>query len=410
MRPTLEELQQFAQYANPNCLQAIVEGAAEMERMGINTPIRLAHFLGQCAHETNGFAVIREDTSWTAKQMCALWPSRFKTPLDPRIVMCKGDPDKLANLAYSNRQDLGNTGGDDGWAYRGGGFIQITGRQNYKNAGDAIGVDLEGAPELIEDPGISLQAALWYWTKLNINALADLNYGRAVSNAVNRGYPYSSYEAIGRPGREKWTSRAWSIWGEGRPPMPEELRKGAAGPLVGLLQSKLVGLGYAVGAQDNIYGPTLARAVAAFKADNGHTGELEPGDRIGAATWAALDIASPVAVSPERANATEQDLADKGSTEVAAGRKAKIAGQTMLYAGMAQGAAQTGLLGQATDMMVPVKAFHATLVPTLAAVQWGLSHAFWVAIVLGGVWFWTKGRHIISARLQAHRLGFNLFR
>src|SRR5262245_29827249 len=114
MQVTLEELQQFTPHADPVFLQAIIEGAGALERAGITTPLRLCHFLGQCAHETGGFALHRELTTWTPEQMCALWPARFKTKLDPRIIACRGDEQKLANLAYSSNEKLGNLGGDDG--------------------------------------------------------------------------------------------------------------------------------------------------------------------------------------------------------------------------------------------------------------------------------------------------------
>jgi Predicted chitinase len=99
-----QELRQFAPHIIPTYLNALVQGWGEMERAGINTPLRVSHFLAQMAHETDGFTILREYTNWTAAQMCRLWPSRFKTQMDPRIASCRGDPEALANLAYSNRK------------------------------------------------------------------------------------------------------------------------------------------------------------------------------------------------------------------------------------------------------------------------------------------------------------------
>ena len=186
---TAEELQQLCPRAGQGEIDALVQGASQLERAGINNPLRLAHFLAQVCAETGGLAIVREDTRWTAKQMCMLWPGRFKTIADPRILLCRNDAEKLAELAYGGRKDLGNVDEGDGFAYRGGGMLQITGRAAYHEAGTAIGVDLEGAPELIEDPAISLAVALWYWTKHNCSQFADSNYGRAVGNAINRGNP-----------------------------------------------------------------------------------------------------------------------------------------------------------------------------------------------------------------------------
>ena len=167
-------LRELAPNALPDYLEALISEPAALQRAGLTTPLRLSHFLAQTAHETAGYVIARENTRWTPEQMCALWPGRFKTRLDPRILACRGDEQRLANLAYGGR--LGNVDADDGWAYRGGGFLQLTGRAAYHDAGSALGVDLEGMPELIEDAAISLNAALYYWTKHDINRFADRNY------------------------------------------------------------------------------------------------------------------------------------------------------------------------------------------------------------------------------------------
>ncbi len=409
---TVEELRQCCPQAADDIVAAIVANQATLERAQINTPLRLSHFLAQCAHETGGLTIIREDTSWTPRQMCALWPGRFKTALDPRILACRGDPQRLAELAYGGRQDLGNVAEGDGWEYRGGGLLQITGRAAYHAAGLGIGIDLEGMPEMIEDPVISLNAAVWYWNKHQCNRFADRNYGRAVGNAINRGNPYSRHEPIGYAGRQQWFERIWSVIGEGKPPVSDELALGAYGQKVAHLQSSLRNLGYQVGAEDKVYGPVLARAVAAFKADfkRAHGDALEPDDRIGPATWAAIEIARPATVSPERANATAAELAAAGSTEVKAGQAGKAIGQLTLYGGLFGAASETGALQMANDMLVQIGMLKATAVPALEALQWAVRHGWWLILVLAGIWYWTKGRQVIAARLKAHQLGFNLFR
>jgi hypothetical protein len=82
----------------------------------------------------------------------------------------------------------------------------------------------------------------------------------------------------------------------------------------------------------------------------------------------------------------------------------------MLYTGATAGAQQAGVLSAATKHLSEISAFKSSLVPAIAAVEWGLKHALWVAVIVGGVWYWQKGHQIIAARLKAHRLGFNLFR
>lgn len=410
MQPlTAEELRQLCPKAREEEIAAFVGGTADLERAGINTPIRLAHFLSQICAETGGLAVTRENTSWTPTQMCALWPTRFKTTLDPRILACRGDSEALANLAYGSRKELGNVDADDGWAYRGGGMLQITGRAAYHEAGHAIGVDLEGSPDLIEDAVISLNVALWYWGKHNCNQFADWNYGRAVGNAINRGNPYSKFEPIGFKTRQQWLERAWAIVGEGKLPSSDILTMGAYGPQVERAQGMLRDLGYGVGDVDKVFGPTLARAVAAFKHDHAEH-EMEPGSLIGPLTWSALEQGKPIQVSPERAQATQADLIAKGSTEAVAGSNGKAIGQVTLYAGAMGAAKETGVLDQANGLLSQVGMFKITAVPALEAISWALTHMWPVALILAGIWYWTKGHQIVAARLKAHQLGFNLFR
>jgi putative chitinase len=400
---TAELIREFAPKAWEGYVDAFVAAKAEIEAAGINTPLIWSHFISQLAHESMGLAIVREDTSWSGERMKALWPKRFPLgKLDPRIMACRGDPELLADLAY----------GKDGWLYRGGGLIQLTGRDNYRAAGEAISVDLEGEPDLIEDPAISLKTALWYWTRADLNRFAVHNYGRAVGNGINRGNPYSALEPIGYHDRQRWFARAWALWGGGAAhPLEEELYLGAYGPKVSNVQARLKQLGYPIGAIDGVLGPTTARALAGFKLDRRRQGvDLEPDERVGPLATAALDAAEPAPLSQDRIAATVTTLAASGSTEVVTGQRAKGTGQALLYTGAAAGAGQAGILDMVQDMLSWLPGIQATLVPAIAAVQWGLKHALWVAVVVAGVWMWIKGRDVILARLEAHRSGANLGR
>jgi hypothetical protein len=138
--------------------------------------------------------------------------------------------------------------------------------------------------------------------------------------------------------------------------------------------------------------------------------DLEPDERVGPLATAALDAAEPAPLSQDRIAATVTTLAASGSTEVVTGQRAKGTGQALLYTGAAAGAGQAGILDMVQDMLSWLPGIQATLVPAIAAVQWGLKHALWVAVVVAGVWMWIKGRDVILARLEAHRSGANLGR
>lgn len=140
--------------------KTVVEGLskylpAEMEKAGINTRLRIAHFLAQLCHESDHFRTMREYAS---------------------------------GAAYEGRRDLGNVRAGDGRRFRGRGPIQITGRYNYEKYGKKLGIDLVNKPELAETPEIGVKIAVQYWTDNNLNALADKDDVRKITKRINGGY------------------------------------------------------------------------------------------------------------------------------------------------------------------------------------------------------------------------------
>ena len=264
-------------------------------------------------------------------------------------------------------------------------------------------------PELIEDAAISLNAALYYWTKHGINRFADRNYARAVGNAINRGNPFAKKEPIGAQTRARWLERAWKLSATASCRPRRSWRWAPMGPASAICRqgSRSWAMAWATSIRCS------GRRSPARLPPSSSTMAWpvpEPGEIVGPATWDGLMTAAPAEVAPERALASEATFAELGSTEIAAGRGAKVVGQIALYGGGLEGARQLGALDQASQMLASVSSLKATLVPALAAVQWGLAHAFWVAAIVGSVWFWLKGRHIVAARLTAHRSGANLGR
>lgn len=420
MRLTEEQLRRIFPDALPIYVSGLLDGAEHLEAAGINTPRRMACFLGQVGHETGGLTILREHTNWTPEQFVKLWPTRFgKNNLKIRSAVKDADGDRgrlaynLANLAYSERTDLGNQGGDDGWAYRGGSYLQNTGRACYREAGMSIGVDLEGQPELIEDPNIGLLASLCMWVRADCNRFADRMYVRAVGNAINRGNPYSSKEPIGADGRLAHTRRAASVFGISPDADSTELALGANGAKVLDLQTKLQGLGYHLGEADAVFGPETANEVAAFKLNHRRTsngGVLEAEEIVGPLTWAAIDVAHPMMASAERANVTPQALLAKGSTEVKAGLLSQKLGTWMTIGAAGEGAREIGLLDSINLQLSQIGILKSTLSPAISAVQWGMKNLFWVLLLAGGVWLYMGGARTIAARVKAHATRANLGR
>ena len=129
-----------------------------MDEFEINTPKRAAAFVAQIGHESGRLVYVREIWGPTHQQQ-----------------------------GYEGRADLGNLYLGDGRKYCGRGLIQITGRANYKTCGDALGLDLESSPQLLEQPLIAARSAAWYWQKHGCNELADAGSFRSITRAINGG-------------------------------------------------------------------------------------------------------------------------------------------------------------------------------------------------------------------------------
>ena len=90
-----------------------------------------------------------------------------------------------AQIKYEGRADLGNTVAGDGFKYRGRGLIQITGRANYAECGEALGLDLVNHPELLEKPQHACMSAAWFWASRGLNTLADVGKFDTITRRIN---------------------------------------------------------------------------------------------------------------------------------------------------------------------------------------------------------------------------------
>jgi putative chitinase len=169
-----------------------------LERAGfVDHPLRLAHFLAQVCHETDGLRVLVEDLTYTtAERLMTVWPGRFPTPSSARPYV--RNPRALANKVYGGR--MGNVDPEDGWTYRGRGLLQITGRDHYARNGKALGIPLESQPYLAISPDHALAIALETWRWKGCDAAAEADDVVAVTRRINGG-------RIGLAGRRRWLAR-----------------------------------------------------------------------------------------------------------------------------------------------------------------------------------------------------------
>jgi putative chitinase len=165
------------------------------------SPARAAHLLGQASHESGGFKLVRENLNYSAETMVRVWPSRFKTLADAEPYA--RNPKALADKVYSGR--MGN-GEDEGHVWIGRGFLQLTGKDNYK----AFAADMR-APKILQDPSLvetdyAFETALWFFKHNGLLAIADKGVNddtiKQITKRVNGGY-------IGLDHRTKETQKIW---------------------------------------------------------------------------------------------------------------------------------------------------------------------------------------------------------
>lgn len=187
---------------------------AAMALHGIDTPLRVAHFLGQCAHESNGFTMLREGVNYSAEGLAKTWPNRFRgvdgKPSAKALALHR-KPEAIANEVYANRMGNGGPETGDGWRTRGVGIIQLTGTNNLRKYSKALFGDerLVANPELALDPSTASQLACLFWVTNDLNRWADANDVDAVSDRINIGRDTVAYgDAIGFAHRQELTEKA----------------------------------------------------------------------------------------------------------------------------------------------------------------------------------------------------------
>ena len=171
------------------------EGNDVLARFGINeNSNRLCHFLAQVAHECAGFSIVEENLNYSAARMVQVFgPGRHSARIgETEARALAGNKEALAERVYglgnpTLSRRLGNTRPGDGYRYRGRGFVQITGRANYRDMGEKIGVDLEANPDLAAQPLYALMTAAAFWVSRDLNRYADQNNIELITQRINGG-------------------------------------------------------------------------------------------------------------------------------------------------------------------------------------------------------------------------------
>jgi putative chitinase len=152
-------------------------------RFGITTPLRLAHFLAQCGHESGGFKAVRENLNYSAKGLMGIFKKYF--PTGQLAVNYERKPEKIANRVYANRMGNGPETSGDGYKFRGRGFIQCTGKSNYAAFDKTVPEDILADPELVATK-YALASAAWFFNSNNLWKICDQGATPAVVCAVTK--------------------------------------------------------------------------------------------------------------------------------------------------------------------------------------------------------------------------------
>ena len=155
----------------------------------INTPQRIAAFIAQCAHESGGFMVLKENLNYKAATLRKIFPKYF--PTDEMANQYASMPNKqeaIANLVYANRMGNGGPETGDGYRYCGRGLIQLTGKSNYSWFAASLDIPVEEAAEYLQTFEGAAQSACWFWENNNLNRFADVGDIKGLTKAINGGY------------------------------------------------------------------------------------------------------------------------------------------------------------------------------------------------------------------------------
>ena len=153
------------------------------KKFEINTPLRLAHFLAQCGHESGGFRATQENLNYSASGLKGIFGKYFKE--SGLAEAYQRNPQKIASRVYGGRMGNGPESTGDGYKFRGRGYIQLTGKDNYTAFGRAINEDMTANPDKVASHYALLSAA-WFFNKNGLHKIADQGSTDAVVTSITK--------------------------------------------------------------------------------------------------------------------------------------------------------------------------------------------------------------------------------
>jgi putative chitinase len=154
-----------------------------MEKFGIDNPLKLSHFLSQCAHESGNFKFLNENLNYSADGLRKIFPKYFPT-IEAANKYAR-QPEKIANKVYGNRMGNGDEASGDGFKFRGRGYIQLTGKDNYAAFDKFVDDDIMANPDLVSTK-YPLTSAAFFFHKNKLWDICDKGHGDDVVLAVTK--------------------------------------------------------------------------------------------------------------------------------------------------------------------------------------------------------------------------------
>jgi len=152
-------------------------------KFNITTPLRLAHFLSQCGHESGGFKAVNENLNYSAKGLMGTFKKYF--PTEDLAKKYERKPELIASKVYANRMANGDEASKDGYKFRGRGYIQLTGRDNYTKFSKFIGEDCVAGSDLVATK-YPLASAAFFFDSNKLWSICDKGADEATVTAVTK--------------------------------------------------------------------------------------------------------------------------------------------------------------------------------------------------------------------------------
>ena len=165
----------------PDAVIAMIPDTAA--KFGINTPLRLAHFLAQCGHESGGFKATQENLNYSSKGLMGIFKKYF--PTEALANQYQRKPEAIASRVYGGRMGNGAEATKEGYKFRGRGYIQLTGKENYTAFGKSINEDICANPDKVAS-NYALLSAAWFFSKNGLHKIADTGSSDQVVTQITK--------------------------------------------------------------------------------------------------------------------------------------------------------------------------------------------------------------------------------